>query len=122
MSIIRDLLTPEAQRDGHHWATTAAAHCWLGLGLWGGIAVIFDRWTGVVAAPILYLVLIEAVQLAMVNRRPRHLLWDSVLDTVAVTFGCIAAACVGDGNLNGAMAAWMASLGVILAGWVVRNA
>lgn len=122
MSIIRDLLTPEAQRNPHHWSAAAAAHCWLGLGIWGGIAVIWDRWTGVMFAPLLYLMLIEGVQLALVTKRTRHILWDSILDTVAVAFGCIAAAFVGDQNLNGAMAAWGASIVVIVVGWRVRNA
>lgn len=122
MSIIRDLLTPEAQRNGHHWASATAGHCWIGLGIWGGLAVIFDRWTGAILAPLLYLLLVEVVQLALLPKRTRHILWDSVLDTVAVAFGCIAGACVGDGNLNGAMGAWGASMAVIGAGWWVRNA
>lgn len=122
MSIIRDLLTPEAQRNGHHWSATAAAHCWLGLGIWGGIAVIWDRWTGVFWAPVLYFLLIEGAQLILAPQRTRHLVWDSILDAVAVAFGCIAAACVGDQNLNGAMAAWGASIAVIAVGWVVRDA
>ena len=121
MSILRDLLTPESHRDGYTWAVVAAAHCWLGLGIWGGIAVIWDRWTGVYAAPVVYFLLVEAVQLAMAERRTRQLIWDSCLDTVAVAFGCAAGAYVGDGNLNGAMAAWCASMGVIAAGWLVRD-
>lgn len=121
MSILRDLLTPEAQRDGHHWSATAAGHCWLGIGIWGGLAVIFDRWTGAVLAPMLYFLMIEGMQLAFAKERSRRLVWDSVLDTVAVAFGCIAGACTRDGNLNGAMAAWGASIAVIAAGWIVRR-
>ena len=121
MSIIRELLTPESHRDGYTWAVVAAAHCWLGLGIWGGIAVIWDRWTGVYAAPVVYFLLVEAVQLVLTASRTRQIVWDSILDTVSVAFGCVAAAFVGDGNLNGAMAAWGASMGVIAVGWMVRD-
>lgn len=121
MSIIRDLFTPEAQRGGHHWSATAAGHCWLGMGIWGGLAVIFDRWTGAIMAPILYFVLVEGVQLALAKDRDRRLIWDSVLDAVAIAFGAVAGAFTRDGNLNGAMAAWCASMGVIAVGWMVRD-
>lgn len=55
--IHREMMRAEAQRDGHAWASTAAAHAYLGLGLWGGLAVIFDRWAAVYLTPVAYLML-----------------------------------------------------------------
>ena len=119
--IIRELMRAEAQPTGHAWASTAAAHAYLGLGLWGGLAVIFDRWIAVYLAPAAYLMLIEGVQLAIAPHVKRSLVWDSLLDTVAFTFGCIAAAHLRSGDLEMTMLAWGASIAVIAAGWWARD-
>lgn len=119
--IIRELMRGEAQRDGHTWASVAAAHAYLGMGLWGGLAVILDRWTAVYLAPLAYLFLIEGVQTAIAPQVKRNLLWDSLMDTVAFTFGCIAAAHLRSGDLEMTMFAWGASIAVIAAGWWVRD-
>ena len=58
----------------------------------------------------------------LASKIKRSLVWDSCLDTVVFTFGCIAAAYLRDGNINMAMAAWAASMAVIAAGWMVRDA
>ena len=118
--IIRDLMVPEAQANGHHWTSTALSHCWIGMGIWGGFAVIFDRWTAVWLAPLAYLLIIEGAQMMRVEHVTRFHLWDAALDTTAVAFGCIAGAYVRDGAMIPAMAAWMASLVPVLAGWLVR--
>ena len=119
--VLRELMRAEAQRDGHTWASVAAAHAYLGLGLWGGLAVIFDRWIAVYLAPVAYLMLIEAVQLAIAPHVKRSLIWDSLLDTVAFTFGCISAAHLRSGDLEMTMLAWGASIAVIGIGWLVRD-
>ena len=120
LCIIRELMRAEAQKDGHTWASVAAAHAYLGLGLWGGLAVIFDRWIAVYLAPLAYLMLIEGVQTWIAPRVTRSLIWDSLLDTVAFTFGCIAAAHLRSGDLEMTMLAWGASIAVIAAGWLAR--
>ena len=112
----------ESQRSPHAWSATAAAHAYLGMGLWGGFAVLLDRWSAVYIAPLAYLILIECIQLLLASKIKRSLVWDSCLDTVVFTFGCIAAAYLRDGNINMAMAAWAASMAVIAAGWMVRDA
>lgn len=119
--LLRELMRAEAQRDPHAWAATAAGHAWIGMGIWGGLAVILDRWTAVYLAPLAYLLLIEGVQLAIAPQVKRSLVWDSLLDTTAFTFGCIAAAHLGGGDLEMAMVAWMASLVPIAAGWLRRQ-
>lgn len=119
--ILRELMRAEAQRDGHAWAATAAAHAYLGLGLWGGLAVIFDRWIAVYLAPLAYLMLIEGVQTWIAPQVKRSLIWDSLLDTIAFTFGCIAAAHLRSGELEMTMYAWASSILVIAAGWLVRD-
>lgn len=121
ISLLRELMRAESQRDGHTWASVAAAHAWLGMGLWGGLAVIFDRWTAVYLAPLAYLMLIEGVQTVIAPHVKRHLLWDSLLDTVAFTFGCISAAHLRSAELEMSMYAWAASIAVIAAGWWVRD-
>lgn len=119
--ILRELMRAEGHQDGHTWASVAAAHAYLGLGLWGGLAVIFDRWIAVYLAPVAYLMLIEGVQLAIAPRVKRSLVWDSGLDTIAFTFGCIAAAHLRSGDLEMTMLAWGASIAVIAAGWLARD-
>lgn len=118
---IRELMRAEAQHDPHAWAATAAGHAWIGMGMWGGLAVILDRWTAVYLAPLAYLLLIEGVQLAIAPQVKRSLVWDSGLDTIAFTFGCISAAHLGGGDLEMAMLAWLASLVPIAAGWLRRQ-
>ncbi len=111
----------EAQPGAHHWSSAGLAHCWLGLGIWGGLAVMLDRWTAVYLAPVAYLMLIEGVQLALAPQVKRSLVWDSGLDTIAFTFGCIAAAHLRSGDLEMTMLAWGASIAVIAAGWLARD-
>lgn len=120
--LLRELMRAEAQHDPHAWAATAAGHAWIGMGIWGGLAVILDRWTAVYIAPLLYLALVEGGQLRLAPRITRSLLWDAALDTVAVTMGCIAAACLADGHIHLAAWAWSASLVVAAVGWRVRDA
>lgn len=92
-----------------------------GLVCGGGLAVIFDRWIAVYLAPLAYLMLIEGVQTFIAPHVKRSLLWDSCLDTVAFTFGCIAAAHLRSAEMEMAMYAWAASIAVIAAGWWVRD-
>ena len=120
--LLRELMRAEAQRSPYPWAAAACGHCWLGVGLWGMTAILLDRWTAVYIAPLLYLALVEGGQLRLAPRITRSLLWDAALDTVAVTMGCIAAACLADGHIHLAAWAWSASLVVAAVGWRVRDA
>lgn len=119
--MLRELMRNEDQGSPHYWASVAAAHCWIGLGLWGGLAVIFDRWTAVYVAPLAYLLLVEGVQAYAAPRITAAFIWGSLLDTVAFTFGCIAAAHLRSGEMELTMLAWLASMVVIAVGWIVRD-
>lgn len=122
MNIIREMLrTPEAQKEPHYWGATFSGHSWLALGPWGAAAIIFDRWTAAWLVPLCYLILWEGLQLLLAERRTRYLYWDAVTDTVAVAFGCYAAAMYGDGMLLEALGAWSASIVVIAVGMEVRR-
>ena len=118
--MIRDLLTPEAQRDPYNWTATFSGHAWIALGPWGLIALGWDMWTAAWVTPILYFVCWEGLQLAFCKNRTRALLWDSVLDAVAVAFGCYAATLLGHGYQLAAIWCWGASVGVMATGWKVR--
>lgn len=115
----RDILIPESQADPHHWGATAGAHCWIALGPWGVIAIGWDQWTAAWVTPIIYFLLIEAYQLTRFART-RHLIWDSILDTVMIAFGGYAAACLGNDMKLAAVACWGASIVVMAVGWQVR--
>lgn len=85
------LLTPEAQRTAHYWAACFAGHLTIGIGGWR-IALALGPWVAIAVVVLLYALLWEAVQLALVHRRGTALYWDSVLDTVGVANGaCFAA-------------------------------
>lgn len=116
---LRDILTPESQADPHHWASTAWAHCWFAMGPWGVIAIGWTMWTASWVVPILYLMAIEGYQLSRVDRT-KHLIWDSVLDTVMVAMGCYSAACLGNDMKLAAVACWGASLIVAGVGYGKR--
>ena len=115
------LLGPEAQKNPHHWAATFGAHAYLALGLWGGAALLWDKWSAVWIAPLLYLIFWEGLQLYLSKRVTAALVFDAILDTVAVAFGCYAAALVGRGYNLEAMWAWSASVVVMAVGWMVRE-
>lgn len=72
--MIRDLLTPDAQRDPYAWAAVLVAHAGLGCAGW----VLIGWW-----AVLVYLTF-EAVQ-AVAARQA--LWWDSVLDACAFAIG-----------------------------------
>ena len=88
--------TPEAQRDGYSWSATFGGHAWIALGPWGLLAMVFDQWTAAWLTPLLYLVFWEGMQWAMTPRKTCPLMWDGILDTVAVAFGCYGAALLGN--------------------------
>lgn len=117
---LRDLLVGESQDDSYTWSAVFAAHAYLALGPWGLIAIATDKWTAAWVTPVLYLVIWEGIQLAISEKRSIALIWDSVLDTVAVAFACYAAACMGYGHQMAAIGCWGASLGVMAAGWSKR--
>ena len=119
--MFRELLRGESQNNPHAWSATLLGHCWIGVGLWGAIAIILDRWTAVYLAPLAYLLLWEGLQLMLADRVTARLLWDGILDSVSVTLGCIAAAYLGDGYILTSMWAWSGSVVVTAVGWQVRD-
>ena len=114
------LRSPEAQRDPHHWAATFGGHAWIALGPWGIIAIGWDMWLAAWVTPLLYFVVWEGLQWALTKRRSCPLFFDSILDTVAVAFGCYAATLLGNDQQLAAVACWGASVGVMATGWRVR--
>lgn len=72
--MIRELLTPEAQRDPYAWASVLLAHAWIG----GAAYPLVGWWLVLIYAAF------EVVQ-AITSRRP--LWWDSALDWCAVWLG-----------------------------------
>ncbi|ODT60967.1 MULTISPECIES: hypothetical protein [Paracoccus] len=124
MGFLGDLLrTPDAQSDPHHWAATFMAHRDVGLGLWAVAAMIIDVWTAVILVSVGYLVLWEGAQLWRAARQGKRILpaaWDGFLDTVALTSGCYAAACLVKGLWMDAIFCWFAMLIVISVGWAQR--
>ncbi|MCV2448885.1 hypothetical protein [Paracoccus sp. DMF] len=99
--MIRELLTPEAQRDPYAWASVLLAHAWIG----GAAYPLVGWWLVAIYAAF------EAVQ-AVISRRP--LWWDSALDWCAV---CLGAASVAYAS------PWPAAavLGIALVGWRARS-
>lgn len=119
--IIGELLEPEAQKDAHHWTATFGGHAWVALGPWGIIAITWDMWTAAAVVPVLYFVCWEGLQIILARQINRVMIWDSVLDTVAVTFGCYAATLLGNDYQYAAVICWGASVGVMATGWRVRT-
>lgn len=119
--MFRDLFVGEAQRDPHHWSATFSGHAWLLLGPWGVIAIGWDMWTAAWVVPVLYGLLWELPQYLTAKRQTRALAWDCVCDTVAVAFGCYAAAALGNGQKMLAMSCWASTVIVMLIGWRVRR-
>lgn len=117
---MRDLLVGESQKSPHHWSATFGGHAWIALGPWGIIAIGWDMWTAAWVTPLLYLVFWEGLQFALTKKRTCPLVWDGLLDTVAVAFGCYAATLVGHGHQLAAIWCWGASVGVMATGWRVR--
>ncbi|WP_265500040.1 hypothetical protein [Paracoccus beibuensis] len=122
LGLIRDMLrTPEAQADGYSWSATFGGHASVALGPWGIIAIVLDMWTAAWLTPLLYFVFWEGMQWALSPRRTCPLLWDGILDTVAVAFGCYAAALLGHDHQFAAVMCWGASIGVMATGCRVRE-
>lgn len=120
--MIRDMLTsPGSQKDPHHWAATFGGHAWIAIGPWGILAILFDMWTAAWVVPIIYFFVWEGLQWAFAPKRNCPLFWDGILDTVAVAFGCYAAACLGHGYQLAAVWCWGAAVAVMVTGWKVRE-
>lgn len=119
--MLDDLLVGESQGDAHAWAATFSGHAWIALGPWGLIAIGWNMWVAALVTPILYLILWEGLQWALAKRRTWPLFFDSILDTVAVAFGCYAATLLGNDQQLAAVACWGASVGVMATGWRVRE-
>lgn len=122
MSVWDWLEQPEAQSDPHYWAATFGGHCWIILGLWGVLAACLGIWIAAWLAPALYLILWEGTQITLAVRDGRlthGLVWDAILDSVAVAFGCYAASCLASGEYIASGLTWGAS--VIVAGIGVRR-
>lgn len=113
--------SPEAQRAPYCWASAMVGHCWIGVGIWGGLAILLDRWTAVWLAPLLYLIVWEGGQIIATRKRSWRMVWDGLLDASAVALGCIAAAHLRDGSMLIAMWAWAGSFVVATIGWKVRD-
>lgn len=117
---MKRILTPESQADPHHWAATFGGHFWLAMGPWGVLAIGLDQWTAAWLVPMLYFLTVEGYQLSRYERT-RHLIWDSILDTVGVAMGCYAAACLGNDMRLEAVSCWGASVIVAGVGYRVRE-
>ena len=118
-----DLLKGDSQSNPHHWSSTFMAHRDIGLGLWAVTAMVLDVWTAVVLVTVAYLALWEGAQLWRAAREGKRLApaaWDGLLDTVAVSSGCYAAACLVKGLWVDAIFCWFAMLIVISVGWAQR--
>lgn len=115
------LLEPEAHKSPYVWSAVFGAHAYLALGLWGFVALLGDKWLAAWLAPVIYGLCWEGLQLYLSKRITRALVWDAILDTVAVAFGCYAATLVGYGYNLEAMWAWSASVLVMAVGWIVRR-
>lgn len=119
--MLGDLLVGESQADPHTWAATFSGHAWIALGPWGLIAIGWNMWASAVITPILYFICWEGLQWTLAKRRTWPVFFDSILDTVAVAFGCYAAALLGHGHQLAAIWCWGASVGVMATGWRVRS-
>lgn len=105
--MIRDLLTPDAQRDPYAWASVLLAHAALGAAGWAAIG-----WWAV----LVYV----AFEVAQAVAARRLYAWDSILD--ACGFGCGALLASGlwlhDGlQIGGAVTCCAA---IAFAGWRAR--
>lgn len=105
--MIRELLTPEAQRDPYAWASVLLAHAALGAAGWAAIG-----WWAV----LVYV----AFEVAQAVAARRLYAWDSILD--ACGFGCGALLASGlwlhDGlQIGGAVTCCAA---IAFAGWRAR--
>ena len=122
LEMLRQMLrTPEAQQDGYSWAATFGGHAWIAIGPWGILALALDMWTAAWLTPLLYLIVWEGAQFVLSPRRTCPMVWDGILDAVAVAFGCYAAALLGHGYQLAAVWCWGASVGVMATGWRVRE-
>ena len=119
---VRDMLgSPESQKDPHYWAATFGGHAHIALLPWGIVALWFDMWTAAWVIPVLYFFVWEGMQFILSEKKTKDMAWDGVLDSVAVAFGCYAAACLGNGMQLEAVFCWAASIGVMATGWRVRE-
>lgn len=50
-NLLDELLRGEAQRDPYKWSAAMVGHCWVGVGMWGIVAIIMDRRAAVYIAP-----------------------------------------------------------------------
>lgn len=122
IAFLKELLqTPEAQRDPHYWASVYGGHAYIALGPWGIIAIGLDMWTAAWLTPLLYFIVWEGAQWAILKKRTCPLLWDGILDTVSVAFACYAASLLGHGYQLASVWCWGASVGVMLTGVRVRS-
>lgn len=122
--MLRELLRADSQRDPHHWVATLAGHVYVGIVLWGIVAMGLDMWTAALIVPPAYFVLWEGLQFWMVEQhyRTRALFWDGVLDAVGVAFGCFGAAFLGLNFDHMALICFLALMPVAVVGWFVREA
>lgn len=112
--------TPESQDDPYAWSATFGGHAWIALGPWGLMAIATDKLTATCVVPVLYFLIWEMGQFYFAQHKSRALFWDCVLDSVGVSFACVAAYYVGTDNMNMAIFAWGASVGVMGTGWRAR--
>lgn len=122
LSLIRSMFeTPESQKDPHYWAATLAGHAWIGLFLWGLVAIATDKTTATYVVPIAYVLLWEAPQFYFARRRNKELAWDCVLDATAVALACFMAYSSGITNMYVPFWACIAVMCIIYVGSKVRE-
>ena len=105
--MIREILTPEAQRDPYAWASVLLAHAALGAAGWAAIG-----WWAV----LVYV----AFEVAQALAARRLYAWDSILDACGFTCGALLGHGLWshDARLTGAGIAVAACIAV--AGWRAR--
>lgn len=118
---MREWFVAESQDNPHHWAATFAGHCYLMMGPWGIVAIGTDKWTAAWVVPLLYLLVWEGTQWILSENKTKQLAWDCILDTVAVAFGCYAAALGTAGYMIEGIMCWGASIGVAASGYCKRR-
>lgn len=105
--MIRELLTPEAQRDPYAWASVLLAHAALGVAGWAAIG-----WWAV----LIYV----AFEVAQAVTASRLYAWDSILDACGFSCGALLASglWLHDGlQIGGAVTCCAA---IAFAGWRAR--
>jgi hypothetical protein len=121
--VIRDLLTPEAHRDPHHWAATFLAHAVVVVGLTILLLAAMPPLWALALISAGYLVLWEGSQLRTAIRRGERLriaAFDGLLDAVGVSLGSAMVGFVATGETLHAVAAWGALILIAGAGYKRR--